>query len=68
MNKEKLLEIVNDVENKSNSDLMKVLSELSEEFEKTKELIINLTRHMDYVEDLYNKVNKELGKRNKPLV
>jgi hypothetical protein len=63
MESEKLIEIANDVENKSNKDLAIVAEELSEEFEKTKELIIDLTRHLDGVESLYNKVNKEIEKR-----
>ena len=63
MESQKLIEITNDVENKSNKDLVIVADELSEEFEKTKELIIDLTRHLDGVENLYNKVNKEIEKR-----
>jgi hypothetical protein len=63
MESQKLIEIANDVGNKSNKDLVIVADELSEEFEKTKELIIDLTRHLDGVESLYNKVNKELEKR-----
>ena len=63
MESQRLIEIANDVENKSNKDLMIVADELSEEFEKTKELIIDLTRHLDGVENLYNKVNKEIEKR-----
>jgi hypothetical protein len=63
MESEKLIEIANDVQNKSNKDLVIVANELSEEFEKTKELIIDLTRHLDGVESLFNKVNKELEKR-----
>lgn len=63
MESQKLIEIANDVENKSNKDLLLVADELSEEFEKTKELIIDLTRHLDGVESLYNKVNKQLEKR-----
>lgn len=65
MNSEKLLEITNDVENKSNNDLFLVAEELYDEFEKTKQLIIDLTRHMDGIEVLYNKVNKEIEKRTK---
>jgi hypothetical protein len=38
---------------------------LIDEFEKTKKLIIELTRHMEGVEDLYNEVNNEIGKRIK---
>ena len=63
MESQRLIEIANDVGNKSNKDLLIVVDELSEEFEKTKELIIDLTRHLDGVESLYNKVNKELEKR-----
>ena len=63
MESEKLIEIANDVQNKSNKDLVIVANELSEEFEKTKELIIDLTRHLDGVESLFNKVNKELEER-----
>ena len=65
MDSEKLLEIAGDVENKSNNDLITVANELYEEFEKTKQLIIDLTRHMDGIETLYNKVNKEIEKRTK---
>ena len=44
MESQKLIEITNDVENKSNKDLVIVADELSEEFEKTKELIIDLVK------------------------
>lgn len=63
MEKEKILNIVNDVENKSNKDLQDALVFLSEEYEKTKNLAIELTRHMDSIEDIYNKVNVEIKKR-----
>jgi hypothetical protein len=63
MESKKLLEIAEDVENKSNNDLMAVANELYEEFESTKQLIVDLTRHLDGVESLYNKVNKEIKKR-----
>lgn len=63
MNNDKLLEIVKNVENTPNKDLFDSLNILSTEFEKTKELIIDLTRHMDSIEEMYNIVNKEIGKR-----
>jgi hypothetical protein len=65
MNKEKIIEITQDVENKSNKDLFDVESELYEEFNKTRELILDLTNHLDSIETLYNKVNEELEKRTK---
>ena len=63
MESKKLIEIAEDVENKSNNDLLIVANELYDEFESTKQLIVDLTRHLDGVESLYNKVNKEIKKR-----
>jgi hypothetical protein len=63
MESNKLIEISKDAENKSNNDLFNAEKELYEEFEKTKQLIIDLTRHLDSVESLYNKVNSEIEKR-----
>lgn len=65
MDKDKLIEIAKDVENKSNKDLVNALTELTTEFDKTKELIISLTRHLDVVTEMYEKVNTELNKRYK---
>lgn len=65
MEKEKILEIANDVKNKSNKDLFVAINELNEEFEKTKMLIVNLTRHLESVEDIYNKINLEIEQRVK---
>lgn len=65
MDKERIIEISNDVENKSNKDLFVVVNELYEEYEKTKELIINLTNHLENVEIVYNNVNDEIAKRLK---
>lgn len=63
MNVDKILNIINNANIKSNKDLFEVKNILEEEHEKTKELIINLTRHLDSIEDLYDKLNKELIKR-----
>ena len=65
MDKEKLLEIAKDVKNKSNKDLFLVINELNSEFENTKNLIIELTRHLESVELLYNQVNEEIENRLK---
>lgn len=59
----KIIEINNDVENKSNKDLFHAIDLLSIEFEKTKLLIVDLTRHLEIVENMYNNINKEIGKR-----
>lgn len=65
MDSQLLIEVANDVESKSNNDLLLAASELYDEFENTKQLIIDLTRHLDSVEILYNRVNKEIEKRHK---
>ena len=63
MNVNKITEVVSDVENKSNKDLIDTIHVLSLEFEKTKDLIIDLTNHMDEVQKMYEKIDKELNKR-----
>lgn len=65
MGEDKIIEVVSDVKNKSNKDLFTALNELSAEFNKTKDLIIDLTRHLDNVERMYNVVNNEIENRTK---
>jgi ribosome-associated toxin RatA of RatAB toxin-antitoxin module len=63
MTPEKIYDIVQNVQDKPNKDLSTCLNLLTEEFEKTKELIVDLTKHMETIEEMYNIVNNELGKR-----
>lgn len=63
MEKEKLIEIATNVENQSNKDLLEAQNSLLNEFQDTKDLIIELIRHLDKIELLYNNVNEEIGKR-----
>lgn len=65
MDKNKIIEIANDCENIPNKLLVESRDFLIEEFEKTKVLIIDLTRHLESIEILYDKINKELDKRTK---
>jgi hypothetical protein len=65
MDIEKINDIVKDVENKPNKDLFLAVAELGDEFEKTKTLIIDLTNHLENVENMYNNVNREIEKRIK---
>jgi uncharacterized membrane protein YgaE (UPF0421/DUF939 family) len=67
MDLEKLISVVEDVENKSNKDLFDAQNILIEEFDKTKQLILDLTKHLESVETLYDKVNNEIGKRIKKI-
>lgn len=63
MDKEKVKEVVENAKDKPNKDLMESREVLVEEFTKTKNLIIDLTRHLEVVEDYYNVINKEIGRR-----
>lgn len=63
MKTEKVLEILNDYKNKSNKDLVDTLKFLSDDFEKTKDLILKLTYHLDSTENSYNKILEEINKR-----
>lgn len=51
------------LKNLPNSVLVGFMDKLSAEFETTKENLINLTHHIDKVEDLYNLVLKEYQNR-----
>jgi sulfite reductase alpha subunit-like flavoprotein len=62
---EKIAEIVKDYKNKSNKDLVSVLDFLYEDFNKTKDLIIKLTHHLDSTEISYNKLLEEINNRTK---
>lgn len=63
MDKDRFLSIINDIENKSNKDLLDVEVVLFQEFENTKKIALDLTKHMDAIEEIYIKVNKEIEKR-----
>lgn len=65
MEKEKYIEIANDVENRSNKELVDSRDFFISEFDELKNLIIDLTRKLEVVENLYNNVNNELNKRYK---
>jgi hypothetical protein len=65
MEKEEIIEISNNPQDASNNKLIDARDILIEEFNNTKDVIINLTRHLDGVESLYNKINNEIEKRVK---
>lgn len=67
MDLNKVNEIVTDVENKSNKDLFSVEELLADEFEKTKELIIELTHHLENIKSMHENVVKEIDKRSKKI-
>lgn len=57
-------EIIANIKNKGNSDLTKVMDFLNEDFEETKNLIVELSLHLDNIETLYDTVLKEYNLRN----
>lgn len=63
MDTEKIKEVLKNYKNKPNKDLTYVMDYLQIDFNKTKELIIQLTKHLDKTEKEYNKVYKEYKKR-----
>lgn len=65
MDKEKLNNVILNHKNKSNKDLFECRDMLSLEFDNTKNLIIELTRHLTIIEENYNIINNEIGERLK---
>jgi hypothetical protein len=56
---EQFNEIVADIKNRGNNDLIKAMDFLTEDFDETKQMIIELTHHLDNIELMYDKILKE---------
>jgi hypothetical protein len=68
MKKEELENIINQQSNLKdlpNSDLVSFMDLITEDFEITKENIVNLTYYLDKLEELYNLTLKEYQSRGK---
>lgn len=63
MEKNRIIEIINDIKDKPNKDLLECEFLLFEEYEKTKEIVIELTKHMDIIEEMHSKIISEIEKR-----
>jgi hypothetical protein len=61
---ELIVESCKNVDKLQNTILESNMDLLADEFEKTKNLIINLTLHLDKTEEVYNVFLKEHKKRN----
>jgi len=59
----KTIEVINDPKSSSNSDLIMAMEVLQKDFESVKETVINLTHHLDTLENTYNSVLKEYNTR-----
>jgi hypothetical protein len=58
-----ILEIAENVSKRSNKDLIEAATILSKEFEDTKTLMIQLSHHLDNVENSYYQISEEVKKR-----
>jgi len=63
-NQDKTVEIIKNLKDSSNSELKFALATLSSDFESVKSQLVNLTKDLDNIEKLYNKVLTEYKKRN----
>lgn len=63
INVEQVTQIIQEIDSRPNSDLTKVMDFLREDFDETKDMIINLTKHLDNIETMYDLVHKEYKKR-----
>jgi hypothetical protein len=63
LNIEQVTEIIQNIDSKSNSDLTKVMDFLREDFDETKDIIIDLTKHLDNIEKMYDLIHKEFKRR-----
>jgi len=63
MEAKQIEDIIKNVKDKPNKILVESRGILKSEFEKTKDLILELTRHMDAVKESYEIINEELGNR-----
>lgn len=60
---EKALNIIKDFKSHSNKDLEFVMDFIQEDFNFTKDSLINMTNHLDKLESTYNTILKEYKKR-----
>lgn len=56
---EEFNQIVSDIKNRGNNDLIKAMDFLTEDFDETKQMLIDLTHHLDNIELIYDKILKE---------
>ena len=63
--RDKINNIVNNLNDSSNSEIIYALDFLNVDFEQTKDAIVRMTKHLDTVEVVYDKLLKELENRTK---
>jgi uncharacterized protein YaaN involved in tellurite resistance len=63
MDRNEIIKITENVQNKSNKTLFESKKLLEDEFEKTKQLIADLTYHLEAIEEYHTIINNEITKR-----
>ena len=63
--RDKINNIVNNLNDSSNNEIIYALDFLNVDFEQTKDAIVRMTKHLDTVEVVYDKLLKELENRTK---
>ena len=59
-----MAEFFKEYKTKSNKDILEMMTNLRDEFNKTKSIVIDLTLHIEDVEKKFNLLNNEIKKRN----
>ena len=59
MTNEQIIEVLKNYKNKSNKDIIFAMDFLNEDFDKTKDLLIKLSKHLDTTEESYYKLLEE---------
>jgi hypothetical protein len=63
MEKDKLINVIENLEHKSNKDLFETEDFLFKQHEELKNYIVDLTLKLEQIEDLHDKVLKEIENR-----
>jgi|TARA_R110000796_G_scaffold169932_2_gene286768 hypothetical protein len=56
-------EFFKEYKEKSNNEILEVMQTLKDEFERSKNVMIELTYHIDDIEKKFNVLNEEIKKR-----
>ena len=58
-----MAEFFKEYKEKSNDEILEIMQKLKNEFERSKDVMIQLTYHIDDVEKKFNLLNEEIKKR-----
>ena len=58
-----MAEFFKEYKEKSNNEILEIMQKLKDEFERSKDVMIQLTYHIDDVEKKFNILNEEIKKR-----